>query len=81
MSLFGNCEDCGEGAQLRYKPDVPLSEQSRPSVCWRCRDRREQLLEEQRREYEPDDAAALPPRYDAGRLEREHVDPTDPEGK
>ena len=32
-------------------------------------------------EYEPDDAAALPPRYDAGRLEREHVDPTDPEGK
>lgn len=73
MSLFGYCEDCGEAAHLGYKPGVPIEEQSAPSVCWRCRDRREERLE-----HEPDDAAALPPRYDAGRLEREHVDPTDP---
>ncbi len=72
MSLIGPCDDCGEHAQLRHKPDLPLSEQSRPSVCWRCHDRRENLLAEWEPIGEP-----LPPRYDAGRLEREHVDPTD----
>lgn len=44
MSLFGSCEDCGSAARLRHKPDVPLDEQSRPSVCARCRDKREEIL-------------------------------------
>lgn len=44
MSLFGSCDDCDRARQLRYKPDVPLDEQSRPSVCARCRDKREELL-------------------------------------
>lgn len=44
MSLFGSCEDCGSAARLRHKPDVPLDEQSRPSVCARCRDQREEIL-------------------------------------
>ncbi|GAA0196905.1 MULTISPECIES: hypothetical protein [Bacillati] len=71
MSLIGDCEDCGAGAQLRYKPDVPHSEQSRPSVCPHCHDRREARVEEFRTD-EP-----LPARYDPGRLEREIVDPTE----
>jgi hypothetical protein len=46
MSLFGECSDCGRSGQLRHKPDVPLSEQSRPSICEECRRDRERLLEE-----------------------------------
>lgn len=48
MSLFGTCEDCGEGAHLRYKPDVPMDDQSRPSICDRCRHRREEMMHEAR---------------------------------
>lgn len=44
MSLFGLCEDCGSAARLRHKPDVPLDEQSSPSVCGRCRELREELI-------------------------------------
>ena len=43
MSLFGECVDCGEHAPLRLKPDVAVGDQSRPSVCDRCHDRREEL--------------------------------------
>ena len=49
MSLIGECSDCGRGAQLRYKPDVPLSKQSRPSICSPCRYKREELAEEHAR--------------------------------
>lgn len=48
MSLFGTCVDCGEGAQLQYKPDVPLSQQSRPSVCLFCKGEREHMMNEPR---------------------------------
>jgi len=41
MGLIGDCEDCGEPAQLQYKPAVPIENQSRPSVCPRCKDERE----------------------------------------
>ena len=43
MSLIGTCSDCGtSGVSLRYKPGVSVNEQSRPSVCDRCRDFREE---------------------------------------
>jgi len=43
MSLIGTCSDCGTGGvSLRYKPEVPVNEQSRPSICDRCRDFREE---------------------------------------
>lgn len=43
MSLIGTCSDCGTGGvSLRYKPEVPINEQSRPSICDRCRDFREE---------------------------------------
>jgi DNA-directed RNA polymerase subunit RPC12/RpoP len=43
MSLIGTCSDCGTGGvSLRYKPGVSVNEQSRPSVCDRCRDFREE---------------------------------------
>lgn len=48
MSLMGSCSDCGETAQLRHKPDVPIHEQDRPTICWRCRDLRRELMEEHR---------------------------------
>jgi len=42
MSLVGTCDDCGVvGVPLRYKPETPVSEQPRPSVCERCRSHRE----------------------------------------
>lgn len=47
MSLFGSCVDCERDAHLRYKPDVDLDKQTRPSVCPRCRDRREEMMHEQ----------------------------------
>jgi len=46
MSLLGECTDCGSVAPLRYKPSVPLDNQTRPSLCGRCRDRREELAHE-----------------------------------
>ena len=52
MSLIGVCSDCGRGAQLRYKPDVSIDQQSRPSVCARCRDLREELVMDHVREVE-----------------------------
>lgn len=42
MSLIGSCADCGaHGVPLRYKPETPVSEQPRPSVCDQCRSQRE----------------------------------------
>jgi hypothetical protein len=42
MALIGTCKDCGARAVLlRYKPETPVSEQSRPSVCDECRSQRE----------------------------------------
>lgn len=55
MSLFGKCDDCGESAQLNWKPLVPLNKQNRPSVCYRCKTRREELAEEHDRERYPRD--------------------------
>ncbi|DAC85285.1 hypothetical protein QIT48_gp07 [Haloterrigena jeotgali icosahedral virus 1] len=49
MGLIGTCDDCGiEGVPLRFKPDVPSSEQTRPSICNDCRIEREIVLEESR---------------------------------
>jgi hypothetical protein len=48
MSLIGSCCDCGETAQLSYKPDVPTAEQDRPSLCWRCREIRREVMMEHR---------------------------------
>lgn len=59
MSLYGTCDDCGDGAHLRYKPDVPMDKQSRPSICDRCRDRREEMM------HEPRDDRPVPPHVDA----------------
>jgi len=43
VGLIGSCEDCGAtGVPLQYKPGKPVNEQSRPSVCDRCRDRRKE---------------------------------------
>ncbi|WP_121743883.1 hypothetical protein [Natronorubrum halophilum] len=50
MSLYGVCYDCGKHATLRYKPDVALDDQPRPSVCNVCRSRREERMIEQFRE-------------------------------
>ncbi|MFC7115829.1 hypothetical protein ACFQH2_13960 [Natronoarchaeum sp. GCM10025703] len=62
MSLIGECDDCGiEGAQLRYKPDVPADRQTRPSICSRCRHDREARIAEQRRER----GLEIPPHVDA----------------
>lgn len=53
MSLYGECDDCGRGAQLHFKPDA-LEEQKRPSVCYECKLRREELMRDAtRREYDP----------------------------
>lgn len=41
MTLIGPCSDCGASRRLWYKPGTPVSNQSRPSVCARCRDQRE----------------------------------------
>jgi len=38
MSLIGACSDCGTTASLRYKPEKPVNEQSRPTICDRCAD-------------------------------------------
>lgn len=46
MTLFGECADCGESAALRFKPDVPASEQSAPSICQRCHDLRDEMYVE-----------------------------------
>ena len=69
MSLMGECDDCGQTARLRYKPDLRPEEQSRPTVCPRCHNRRERLLEDYRREDEQ-----LPPRYFDDRVAREYVE-------
>jgi len=45
--MIGECEDCGEAASLRFKPCVPMDQQSRPSICNRCRWDREELAQEQ----------------------------------
>lgn len=47
MSLYGICYDCGEQATLRYKPEIPLDDQPRPSVCNHCRMRREEQMVQQ----------------------------------
>lgn len=53
MSLWGECDDCGRGAQLHFKPDT-LEEQKRPSICHQCKLHREELLRDAtRREYDP----------------------------
>jgi len=52
VTLHGKCEDCGRLAPLRYKPD-PVTNESRPSVCDRCREQREFMLEEQMRDERP----------------------------
>jgi len=44
MSLIGECEDCGIASQLRYKPGLSMSEQSRPTICSECRYLREELV-------------------------------------
>jgi hypothetical protein len=44
VSLVGPCEDCGDGAPLRYQPGAPISEQNRPSLCDMCVALREQQL-------------------------------------
>ncbi|WP_436347381.1 hypothetical protein [Natronorubrum sp. FCH18a] len=44
MSLYGLCYDCGDQATLRFKPDVALDDQTRPSVCNACRMRREERM-------------------------------------
>ena len=62
MSLFGECDDCGEADQLRYKPDVPADKQTRPSICSFCRDDREARMVEQRR----GGGLEIPPHVDAG---------------
>ncbi|MXR22132.1 hypothetical protein [Halobacterium bonnevillei] len=63
MSLIGSCDDCGAGGvQLRYKPDVPHENQTRPSICQRCRDERAHMLEEQGQQNErPVSPHAAPP--------------------
>ncbi|ELY52482.1 hypothetical protein [Natronolimnohabitans innermongolicus] len=53
MSLFGTCEDCSESANLRYKPDMSHDAQARPSICNRCRIRREERMLEQVQEERP----------------------------
>lgn len=58
--LYGECVDCGEDAQLRYKPDVPRSEQSRPSICWQCHDRREELMEASQPDRRPPEGHEYP---------------------
>ncbi|MXV62812.1 hypothetical protein GS429_12195 [Natronorubrum sp. JWXQ-INN-674] len=66
MSLYGVCDDCGDQATLRYKPDLALDDQPRPSVCNCCRMRREERMVDQFREERP-----VPP----------HVPPTPDEGE
>ena len=45
--MIGSCSDCGaEPVTLNYKPDAPLDEQDRPSICSGCRDRRNRVAEE-----------------------------------
>lgn len=53
MSLYGICHDCGDQAPLRHKPDIALDDQPRPSVCNRCRMRREERMVEQFRAERP----------------------------
>lgn len=48
MGLFGECDDCGEPALLRYKPHYPMDEQDRPSICDACRTDREIRAREHR---------------------------------
>lgn len=45
MSLIGRCDDCErEGMRLHKKPDVSRDEQTRPSICRGCRDRRQEHM-------------------------------------
>jgi len=50
MTLIGQCDDCGRPAHLRFKPDRPLDDQPRPSICDNCRTEREQMLADIRTE-------------------------------
>ena len=63
MSLFGHCDDCGLVDHLRYKPDVELGEQSRPSVCRRCFELREGVRVETS-PIDPIDRRGLDPVYE-----------------
>jgi hypothetical protein len=58
MGLIGSCADCDRTRNLRHKPDVPMSEQSRPSVCDECYHRREEMMHELR------DDRPVPPHVD-----------------
>jgi len=79
VSLLGTCADCGvEGVQLRYKPDVPSDEQTRPSICDRCRDEREHMLEQDRRYRDLHGAEHLPPAWVAARDDADDDDSGEP---
>ena len=47
MSLLGECDDCGaEPINLQFKPDAPLDQQDRPSICIHCKEHREAVMRE-----------------------------------
>lgn len=53
MTLIGECADCGADAPLRFKPIKPIGDQSRPTVCARCHDLRQEIAAEHTRDIDP----------------------------
>lgn len=51
MSLIGTCADCGESARLHF---TPYGDESRPTVCARCKHHRKELAHDYRAERRHD---------------------------
>jgi len=66
MGLIGSCDDCGRTANLRHKPDVPMSEQSPPSVCDECYHRREEMMHDARDRSVPAHVDPVPYEFQDG---------------